>query len=248
MKVFGVDGERLEGLENKDSTTQDWFFNNSPSLELTDMPTALDIMSLRLKYADNPQLLGLKLRTRLDARKQLAPYNLPNKALTSHYWYTQSAFRFGPYYGHMALIPATPVQLADGVYVQKTSTDSALSDWLQDYFADGEARYEFKIQLGTNPIHHPTEDAWTVWDESTAPYQTLATLSFPKQNSFGHARRVFWEEDMELGPWRCLEAHRPLGSINRLRKVVYTHSRAKRDSVNGGRSRLVQSIDAIPDS
>lgn len=248
MKVFGVEGERLQGEGNMDISTQDWFFNDSPSLELTDIQTALEIMSLRLKYADNPNLLGLKLRTRLDAKKQLAPYKLPNKAMTSHNWYSQAAFRFGEYYGHMGFFPATPIQIADGVFVEKNDSDSALSNWVQDYFHDGEARYDFKIQLGTNPIHHPTEDASVEWSEETAPWQTLATITFPPQNSFGHARRVFWEEDMELGPWRCLEAHRPLGSINRLRQIVYTHSRDKRDKINGAHSRLVQSVDAIPDS
>jgi hypothetical protein len=46
MKVFGVNGERLEGTDLKNST-QDIFFNNAPMIELTDIDTCLEIMRLR---------------------------------------------------------------------------------------------------------------------------------------------------------------------------------------------------------
>lgn len=103
-----------------------------------------------------------------------------------------------------------------------------------------------QIQLGTDPSHHPTEDASVVWDEMTAPYQTLATVTFPTQNSFSQERRVFWEERMSLSPWRGLSDHQPLGGINRLRKSVYTHSRKTRDSINISQSQAVSSIDELP--
>jgi hypothetical protein len=47
---------------------------------------------------------------------------------------------------------------------------------------------------------------------------------------------------MYLSPWRPegLAAHRPLGSVNRLRKVVYEESRKQRDKVNVARSRDVE--------
>lgn len=53
-----------------------------------------------------------------------------------------------------------------------------------------------QIQLGTSPLHHPTEDASIVWSEESAPYQTIAEITFPRQNSFDHKRRVFWEDEM----------------------------------------------------
>lgn len=59
-------------------------------------------------------------------------------------------------------------------------------------------------------------------------------------------RRVFWEEKMSLSPWNCLDAHRPLGSINRLRKIVYAHSKKKREALNASRGGDVQSISEIP--
>ena len=130
--------------------------------------------------------------------------------------------------------------------VSSSDPHNVLKDWLFEYFSGKSARYAFKIQLGTSPEHHPTEDASVAWDETTAPYQTIGTLDFPPQESFSQERRVFWENRMKLHLWRGLEAHRPLGSINRLRKVVYDASREKREKLNVSKARDVQDIDEIP--
>jgi len=245
LKVFGVTGPRLEGVDDSVST-QDFLFNNAPSIELTDIDTTLDIMSLREKYFDDPAALGRQLKMRTDLVKQHAPYLLPNNNIISHAMYTQSAFRFGQYYGHMALFPILDSQKAANDKVEKDDPSCVLSDWLFDYFGGKEAKYDFKIQLGTDPSHHPTEDGSVVWDEATSPYQSIGIITFPAQNSFSHERRVFWEDRMLLDVWRGLDAHRPLGGINRLRKDVYPHSKRTRDKINVSKSNDVQSIDEIP--
>ena len=130
--------------------------------------------------------------------------------------------------------------------ISSSGSYTQISDWLFDYFQGAPAKYEVKIQLGTSPAHHPTEDASIVWDEVTAPYQTIGTVEFPVQDSFGQERRVFWEDCMLLDPWKGLEAHRPLGSINRLRKVVYGRSRKRRDELNAKVSLCIESIDDMP--
>jgi hypothetical protein len=269
MKVFGVHGELLED-GNKSAPTQDFFFNNAPMIELTDIDTCLEIMQLREKHFDDPAMLKAKTALRTDAIKQTAPLLLPNTNLVSMNFYTQSAFRFGEFYGHMALFPA------DDAMAQKTSekvksgqSGEVLSEWLKEHLEKRGAKYHIKvtptvprasplrlsvqsltlptqIQLGTDPAHHPTEDASIVWDEATAPYQTLGLLEFPPQDSFTPERRTFWEDRMLLNPWGGLVAHRPLGSINRLRRIVYKQSRRQRDKLNATKSRDVKSIDEIP--
>lgn len=103
-----------------------------------------------------------------------------------------------------------------------------------------------QIQLGTSPEHHPTEDGSVVWDEATSPYQTIAIIEFPPQNSLDAERRVFWEDRMKLNPWNGLAKHRPLGSINRLRKIVYDMSRQKREVTNAVPTKNVNEIGEIP--
>ena len=246
MRVFNVEGPRLEDHEQGKNRTQDFFFNNAPMIELTDIDTCLEIMQLREKYFDNPTGLSLAMKTRLDAIKQHAPGLLPNTNIISHSMFTQFAFRFGDYYGHMALFPVYPAMSEKAEKVSSSSSYSQLSDWLFDYFEGQTARYDFKIQLGTSSEHHPTEDASIVWDEATSPYQVIGVVEFPRQDSFSQERKVFWEEHMSLDPWRCLAAHRPLGSINRLRKVVYRSSQQKRSEFNAKAVKNVQTVDEIP--
>jgi hypothetical protein len=72
LRIFGVEGERLEGAD-ADATTQDFFFNNAPMIELTDIDTCLEIMQLREKYFDSPTKLAAATKLRTDAIKQNAP-------------------------------------------------------------------------------------------------------------------------------------------------------------------------------
>jgi hypothetical protein len=166
--------------------------------------------------------------------------------MISHSFYTQSAFRFGNYYGHIALFPVLDEMTSRAEKVKSSDSREALRDWLAEYFLEHGATYEFKIQLGTSPEHHPTEDGSVVWDEVTAPYQTIAILKFPPQDALTAERRTFWEDQMKLNPWDALADHRPLGSINRLRKIVYEMSKRKREAVNATETRSVNSADEIP--
>jgi hypothetical protein len=85
-----------------------------------------------------------------------------------------------------------------------------------------------------------------VWDEATAPYQTIATVEFPPQDALSAERRMFWEDRMKLSPWNALAEHQPLGSINRLRKMVYEMSAKNRASLNAAEINRVNSVDEIP--
>lgn len=171
---------------------------------------------------------------------------LRNTNMISHSFYTQSAFRFGGYYGHIGLFPVLD-EMTDRVEkVKSCDSREALRDWLAEYFAKSGAKYEFKVQLGTSPEHHPTEDGSVVWDEATAPYHTIATIQFPLRDTLTAERRTFWEDRMKLNPWDALAEHRPLGSINRLRKVVYDMSRKKREAVNATTTKAVNGVDEIP--
>jgi hypothetical protein len=148
MKVFGVAGERLgkEAADSATATTQDFLFNNAPMLELTDVATTLDIMRLREKYFDNPTQLAIQTKLRTDAIKQSAPTMLPNTNMISHEMFTQSAFRFGEWYGHMGLFPVKK-EMTDKSSEKVTSSmpENQIKDWLFNYFDGDEAVYEFRV-------------------------------------------------------------------------------------------------------
>ena len=103
------------------------------------------------------------------------------------------------------------------------------------------------MQLCENLEDQPVEYAGKVWDEEKYPWQTVAKVVIPKQDSMIPARKTFWEDHMRLDPWHGLKSLQPLGSPNRLRKVVYQASSALRRKTNGRKEIHLVSIDDIPD-
>ncbi|KAH7356691.1 catalase-like domain-containing protein [Rhexocercosporidium sp. MPI-PUGE-AT-0058] len=103
--------------------------------------------------------------------------------------------------------------------------DHILSDWLKEFYSNHEAEYFFQVQFCANMKEQPIDYAGTPWDEEKHPWQTVAKGIIPKQDSFIS----------------------PLGSLNRLRKVVYLASSVLRRQTNGRQEVHLASIGQIPD-
>jgi hypothetical protein len=63
------------------------------------------------------------------------------------------------------------------------------------------------------------EDVISEWPEE-APFVDVARIEIPQQE-FDTAAQNDACESMSYNPWHSLEAHRPLGTVNRMRRVVY---------------------------
>ena len=87
--------------------------------------------------------------------------------------------------------------------------------------------FEFKVWV--RPISEITkpeveiEDATQDWPATGDEYKTVATLTIEPQDFDTPERREECEQ-LVFTPWHALEAHRPLGGINRLRRAVYDAS------------------------
>jgi hypothetical protein len=80
--------------------------------------------------------------------------------------------------------------------------------------------FDFAVQLQTNAGTMPIEDPGHAWDEKVSPWRKLATIRILRQEFDSEAQRAFGE-NLFFTPWHCLPAHRPLGGINRARRVIY---------------------------
>jgi hypothetical protein len=85
-----------------------------------------------------------------------------------------------------------------------------------------EARFDFLVQMRAPAGNRamPVEDASVEWLEYTAPFRKVATIIIPPQTFDTPARMAFCE-NLSYTPWHSLPEHRPLGGINRARRVVY---------------------------
>ncbi|MDO9420567.1 MAG: catalase family protein [Herminiimonas sp.] len=83
-----------------------------------------------------------------------------------------------------------------------------------------EAVFDFTVQLQVDASSMPIEDPGHEWKESESPFRKVATIRIPQQEFVSEAQRNFGE-NLSFTPWHSLPAHRPLGGINRARKIVY---------------------------
>jgi hypothetical protein len=106
--------------------------------------------------------------------------------------------------------------------------DDYLTRALVNGLQSQEALFDFKVQLQTDPQAMPVEDASVEWDENVSRPITVATLRIPTQQVDPSGDLATKCEAMSFNPWQALAEHRPMGGMNRLRKVVYQASIAKR--------------------
>lgn len=225
------------------SPVQDLTFNNAPILELKDLPTTVEIFRIREKHFREPEKIAEEVQQRPDKDLQMAPTQLPNRHFLSYTMYSQSAYRWGPYIAKYALFPTSEVP---GTMIEDSSDPEQHSKWLREYFAHNEMTYDLRVQLCEDIQKQPVEDASVRWDEEQSPFRTVGKVVFPKQDSFDAARRAFWDDHMKLNVWAGSEEHRPLGSVNRLRKNLYGRSQKKRAEMNSVDVTEVQNIEQIP--
>jgi hypothetical protein len=161
-------------------------------------------------------------------------------------FYSQSAYTHGPYIAKYRLAPTLSSQTS--LSSIKPSGPDDLMPMVAGYFTSHPAEYSLDVQMCRNIDDQPVEDTQVEWKESSAPWERLATLRLPVgQDTASDVRRTFWEDRMALSPFSGLKEHRPLGSVNRLRKEIYEHSKGNREARNGVEVRPnVGSIDEVP--
>ena len=247
MKVFDVDGDFLDPA-GSDSKTQDLLFNNAPILELGDVNRCLEIFRIRERKFLTPEKIKEEISQRADKDLQMAPAKLPNHHFLAHIMYSQSAYRWGPYVAKYALFPAdSQLKLAESHKITDDSDIDQHAIWLQAHFSTQPAAYTFCVQLCEDIDAQSVEDTTREWDQNRFPFRPIARVTIPAgQDSFDARRRVFWEEKMKLNAWYGLRELQPLGSVNRLRKGVYTASRECREKMNVTQTESVSSVDQIP--
>jgi hypothetical protein len=78
--------------------------------------------------------------------------------------------------------------------------------------------YDFCIQFQEDPVKMPIEDPTIDWN---SPMHKVATIRIPTQ-VFDTPERNEFGDNLSFNSWHALPEHRPIGSFNRARKIIYT--------------------------
>ena len=127
----------------------------------------------------------------------------------------------GPFAARVRLVPVA----SNGV-----GTPGARANWGADFSArlrQQSLQWELQLQPFVNEATTPIEDASVNWP---SPYVTVALLNLPAQDTTSASGLALAEkvEGAVFDPWQALAAHRPLGDVQRARKVVYFASQKGR--------------------
>lgn len=254
LKVFDVGGasgatggEAAEMLE-PGSTTQDLLFNTLPILGPGTAQKFMELTEIRERHFSDEDAMTAEIQSRPDAEQLTSFHRLVgNIHPLAHAYYTQGAFAYGDHVAKIAVYPGTPEQEA---LAERTVTGdddgSVLRALLESWATDRETVFDVRVQLRTSESM-PVEDAAVDWSQDESPYRSVATVRLPPQQAYSNERRVFADDRLAFRPWHGLAAHRPLGSVNRLRRRAYEAIGAQRFALNAVEGTEMRSADELPD-
>lgn len=162
--------------------------------------------------------------------------------------YSQSAYRHGEYVAKYGVFPLGEKQ-------QKLSKEefgpdvpiNIISQETRNFHMVNKVTYAFCAQMLKNLDEQPVDDIGIEWDPEKYPFEQIATLEFEPQDSWLPEFRVWWDDRITVNTWHGLKEHQPLGSTNRMRRVVYAESRKLRLRVNGHKDYIEpSSITEVP--
>ncbi len=103
----------------------------------------------------------------------------------------------------------------------KSSDPDFLRQALTDTLAKKEACFDFFVQINENPARNNIEDPTLKWDVYESPYIYAGHITIPRQTNINTPAQRAFCENVSFNPWNSQEELRPLGQINRIRKIVY---------------------------
>jgi len=245
IKALGVKGQRALP-DTDDATTQDFILVTHREFPFPDanaylkrgMPTAWllarlpdPVLLLTGKVLGAAQNIlkrgGRSLPTALEL------FSEPNTHILGLTFFSSAPLRWGDYVAKVRYIPLSEnVKAVQGQLVPESAGRDAFRDMVVEFFRTNSAEYELQAQLCTDLAKMPIEDATVPWPEEDSPHIGVAKITFGVQNPDTPERRRFGDDVLSFNSWRGLAAHRPLGSINRLKKLVYEASSDFRHRVN----------------
>ncbi|MDB5414340.1 MAG: Catalase [Rubritepida sp.] len=245
IKILGVDGERMEGAAA--GSTQDFILVNDPVFTAPNPAAFLKSLKLLAATTDRAEW-AKKLLSKLLARPveaALEAVGHPSGMLKTlggaknahplgETYFSQTAFRHGDYVAKLSVAPISPNLVVLCGETVKTSGDrDALRHAVQAAMVTGPAEWELRVQLCRDIEAMPVEDPTVEWEQEASPFVPVARIHAPAQPGWSDelSRRI--DDDMRFSVWTGLEAHRPLGAVNRVRRNAYDMSAKFRGQVNG---------------
>lgn len=244
LKVIGVEGDRLPGSE--DDRTQDFLMANAPAFAAPNAAAFLKNLKLLAKTTDRAEgakkalsgvLRAIEATIEAFGGKSATVVALGGQPMThvlGETFYSQTPYLYGENVAKFSIAPVSAELAAlAGATVALDGRADAHRDEVNAFFRSHGGVWELRVQLLTDPDRMPIEDASTPWPEEESPYVTVARIHAEPQQGWSPAKSARMDDGLSFSPWHGLAAHRPLGSVNRVRRANYESSSRFRAERNG---------------
>ncbi len=241
LKVIGVQGERLPGSEG--ASTQDFLLVDGPAFLSSSAKDFLGSLKLlapttdkvpRLKRAFSAVLRGTERIVEALGGESATLIGLgghPETNVLGETYFSQVPFLYGLHMAKWSIVPVSPELLAlKDAPVDLSGKPDGLRAAVVDHFSKHGAEWDLCVQLCTDIETMPIEDATVRWPEDQSPFVPVARLTLGPQNAWNVDDAARPDENLSFSPWHGLAAHRPLGSVNRVRRLAYSSSADARSS------------------
>lgn len=227
IKVRGVEAEKY--LPDQTENSQDFLFLNQPAYIARDirdyesLMRAIDGNWLTKFFAVVRNSKGIWYRLKASPK---------DNPLNTFFWGV-APFKLGDIAVKYLIRPSKP-QPVDKKELRKKASADYLKPFIRQHIENSDADYDFYLQKrlvdGNEVREMPIEDYSIAWDEQRSVPVPVGRLRIPQQKLDDALDQE--GEHMIFTPWNTTKDFRPLGSLNRARKVVYSLSARRRHEVN----------------
>ncbi|KAK3820273.1 MAG: catalase [Benniella sp.] len=229
MKLLNVPGPKLLDSD-KEATTQDFVLINKPFFFASDPEKYVEVVS---KNSSGSVLQKLTIPFTLGLRGTLIVQKLATGRIANPFqvqYFSAVPYQLGVGEGREAVKYSLKPVSDHRDPIPHHAGENYLHEEIKNSLAKGQVEFKFLVQPKVDE-KQSVEDSTTEWREEEAPFFEVATLIIRPQD-VDSEELVQLGERLSFNPWHSLAEHRPLGSINRARKVVYERISRVRNQIN----------------
>ncbi|MDZ3825540.1 catalase family protein [Pseudomonas monsensis] len=224
IKLLDVPGKQLLG-NRQEQHEQDFVMFSHPNFFVSDVAEYRQNVAAQ---ADGKKILAFfpgwdprtwQVRHLLIALATLSP---PPDSPTETTYFSVSPYKFGEANAKFRVAPDPDSCPAYTLPKQNHDLPNFLRSALNKQLSTDRVPACFVLQIQRQDANKymPIEDTSIEWREQDSPFETVARITLPPQDFDTPALNLACD-NLSFNPWFGIEAHRPIGGINRLRKAVY---------------------------
>jgi hypothetical protein len=235
IKLIGVPGQKLLDDEKQ---TQDFILISHPKFFVNDLKRYKALLEsfLRGSYFDQYVAPAFKLTLSEYILGLQANLNFMVNPLFHQYW-SMTPYRLGvdPEKKFAVKYTVKPgANSTPGFFARQLARlrrNFSLKEEMNKTLLRNEMWFDFYIQRYVDEKLTPIEDSKVEWTEDISKPERVARITIPIQDCMSPEQGQFCE-DLSFSPWHSLPEHRPLGLVNRVRKIAYHEISKLRHELN----------------